>query len=166
MTTVNIGNKAIQLKGQLPELNSEAPPIHLVDSRLKNRNWKNYADQACVIYSVASIETETCANTTKKLDQIAGDMPDYQFLTVSADLPFAQRRFAEDNNLRHVKLLSTFRDHTFGSRYGLEMENGGLAGLLTRSIMIVDTEKKIRYIELVKNISDEPDYQTLIEQLN
>lgn len=163
MTDVHLGKQTIRLGGNFLSAGDSAPEFNLVNTRLKNQSWKNFADKPCVFYSVPSLDTEVCANSASKLEQLAGDIPEYHLLIVSADLPFAIQRFVNDNNIKRSQCLSTFRDDMFAKHYGLLMENGPLAGLLARAVIVTDRQHQVIYSQLVSNIGDEPDYDLLLK---
>lgn len=166
MTDVQLGKQTVHLAGKFVSAGDTAPDFNLVNTRLKNQNWKNFSDKPCVIYCVPSLDTEGCANSTRKIEQLARDIPGYQVLVISADLPFAIQRFVTEHEIKHIQCLSTFRDSRFAKHYGLLMENGPLAGLLARAVIITDKQHQVRYSQLVNNIGDEPDYESLLQNTN
>ena len=83
-------------------------------------------------------------------------------LAISKDLPFAHARFCTTEGIDHVIPLSAFRDHEFGEKYGVEMVDGPLAGLLARAVVVIDENGKVMYEELVPEITHEPNYEAAL----
>lgn len=96
---------------------------------------------------------------TKKCNEFAKKHPTCTFLTVSADLPFAQGKFCEKEQVENVVTLSMMRDKEFGKAYGLLIVDGPLEGVLARSVIVADREGKVIYSELVPEITQEPNYE-------
>lgn len=165
MATVNLGKQRCNTRGHFPIKGETVADFNLVDSRLKNRSWKDFAGKHSILYIVPSLDTELCANTTLKLEQLASDLPDHHILVASADLPFAMQRFAKENSLKRVNCLSVFRDSRFGERFGVLLEDGPLAGLLARAIMIINPQQDVIYSELVSDVSHEPDFESLLQNI-
>jgi len=86
-------------------------------------------------------------------------------LNISADLPFAQKRFCESNGLQNVVTLSTFRSAAFGTDYGVRIMSGPLAGLMSRAVVVLDGRDKVLYVEQVPDIAQEPDYAAALAAL-
>ena len=96
---------------------------------------------------------------TKKLNEGAKKKPNALILVISADLPFAQQHYCEREEVNNVQILSIMRDKSFGKDYGLAIQDGPLEGLLARSLMVVDEKDELIYIELVPEITNEPNYE-------
>ena len=107
-----------------------------------------------------SIDTGVCATSVRKFNQFAASLPDTIVLCISRDLPFAQGRFCAAEGIENVVVLSDFRrTSTFGTDYGLQMADGPLAGLLARAVVVVAPDGKVSHVEVVPEITTEPDYE-------
>lgn len=102
---------------------------------------------------------------TKHFNEFAKKHPQFVFLTISADLPFAQKRFCEQEGVHNVITLSMMRDKEFGKAYGVLIEDGPLAGVLARSVFVLDEKDHVLYAELVAEITKEPNYHKALEVL-
>ena len=98
----------------------------------------------------------------KVFNEKAGEIEDTVIVNVSKDLPFAQKRFCESNQVTHVTSLSAFRCEQFGKDFGISIVDGPLKGLLGRAIIVVDTSGNVVYTELVSEIADEPNYEAAL----
>lgn len=164
MATIKFQSKVLNTSGDLPTVGDSAPDFSLVSSRLKNVSLSTYAGKRKVLSIVPSLDTPTCAASTRLFNQKANAMKNTVVLVVSADLPFAQSRFCESEGLKDVIPLSTFRSD-FAKQYGVEITDTILAGLTARAIVVIDETDKVIYTELVAEVADEPDYDSVIEIL-
>lgn len=112
-----------------------------------------------------SLDTGVCASSVRKFNKLAASLHDTVVLAVSKDLPFAHARFCTAEGIENVVPVSDFRDSDFDKKYGVLMEDGPLAGLLARSVVVVDKDGKVIYTELVPEITQEPDYDSAIAVL-
>lgn len=164
MATITFQGKAIHTNGELPPVGSVAPDFLLVNSKLKNLNLANFAGKKKLLNIVPSLDTPTCAASARKFNEKAGHMKNTAVLVVSADLPFAQCRFCETEDLQNVFALSTFRSN-FSEDYGVKLVDSILAGLTARAIVIIDEDNKIVYTELVNELANEPNYDAALAAL-
>ena len=112
-----------------------------------------------------SLDTGVCAASARRFNQLATSTGGAVILTISRDLPFAQKRFCEAEGIANVLTLSELRNRNFGKAYGQEILSGPLAGLLARSVVVVDTSGIVRYTEQVPEIGQEPDYESALAAL-
>lgn len=161
MTAVHLKGKPLELAGSLPECGRPSPPFTLVGTALKDCRLDDFAGQTFVLAVVPSLDTSVCAASARRLDEIAAGRRDLRVVFVSADLPFAQKRFCEDAGLTHLTTLSLMRGREFASDYGLAITEGPLAGLTARAVFVIDGDGIVRYRELVDEITEEPDYAAL-----
>lgn len=166
MTQVTFKGKPIRLSGNFLTVNMKAPDFHLVDKNLKEHSLQELQGKKKLLSTVPSIDTEVCSLMTKHLNEFAKKHPNFTFITVSADLPFAQKRFCEKENVHNVLTLSMMKDKEFGKAYGVLIQEGPLAGLLARSILVLDEKGHVLYAELVSEISQEPNYHKAFEHLH
>lgn len=158
MATVTLQGEPINTNGDLPPVGSQAPDFQLVDNALKDVRLMDFAGRKKLLNIVPSLDTPVCATSTKRFNNYARDHTDTAFLIVSADLPFAQKRFCSNEGLNNVVTLSMMRSRDFASSYGVLIEDGPLAGLSARAVVVLDEQDKVVYTELVPDIGDEPDY--------
>lgn len=166
MATVKMGDNEVKLNGELPKVGDKAPSFTLVDVELKDRRLGEFSGKKKLLNIFPSMDTPTCALSTKKFNEHAKVYDDTVMLMVSADLPFAQKRFCGDEGLDNVIPLSLMRGRDeFAKGYGVMIENGPLAGVTARAVVVIDASDKVVYTELVEYIGDEPDYNAALEAL-
>jgi thiol peroxidase len=165
MAIVNLRGKPVNTSGELPKVGSRAPDFRLTGSDLGEVSLATYAGKKKLLNIVPSLDTPTCALSTKKFNDYAKDHPDTVVLVVSADLPFAQKRVCGAEGVDNVVPLSMMRSRDFAQNYGVLMVDGPLAGLTARAVVVLDENDKVIYSQLVPNISDEPDYQAALAAL-
>ena len=166
MAQITFKGTLITTTGELPATGGKAPRFNLVDGDLKERSLEDFPGQKKVVSIVPSLDTGVCATSTQVFHERVGDRKDTALIIISADLPFAQKRFCDVENLAHIHHLSTFRNASFGTDYGVTMADGPLSGLLGRAVLILDENNTVLYSELVPEITQEPDYDLAIKTLN
>ena len=145
-----------------PELKvgDKAPDFAVVDNGLAPVSLASSAGKIRIISSVPSLDTPVCDTETRRFNQEAAGLPgDVVVLTVSLDLPFAQKRWCGAAGIDKVTTLSDYRDRSFGQNYGVLIKE---LLLLTRAIFIIDAQDVIRYIQIVPEVTSEPDYAAVI----
>ena len=165
MTTVTLGGNTINLAGKFPQPGQTAPSFSLVAADLSNKTLKDFAGKRKVLNIVPSLDTPTCATSTRKFNERASSLPNTVVLVISADLPFAMKRFCSTEGLNNVVTLSTMRGREFMANYGVEMVDGPLAGVTARAVVVLDENDKVIYVELVPEIKQEPNYDAAIAAL-
>lgn len=147
---VTLPNKEVKVGDQAPEftvLSTGLEPVTLQDTAGKIR----------LVSVVPSLDTGVCSDQTKRFSEEAASLgDDVEVLTISADLPFAQKRWTEINKVDAITTLSDHRDLSFGEAYGVTMQE---LRLLARSIFVIDGNDKIAYVEYVPEGTDHPDYE-------
>lgn len=164
MAKISFQGKPLNTSGDLPEVGTMAPDFSLVSGKLKNASLATYVGKRKVLSIVPSLDTPTCAASTRIFNQKASALTNTVVLVISADLPFAQCRFCETEGLKNVIPLSTFRS-TFADDYGVNITDTMLAGLTTRAVVIIDENDKVIYTELVEDVATEPDYESALALL-
>jgi thiol peroxidase len=164
MATITFQGKPLNTCGELPAVGSDAPAFSLAGRQLVDVTLATYAGKRKVLNIVPSLDTPTCAASTRKFNQKASHLDNTVVLAVSADLPFAQSRFCESEGLKDVIPLSTFRSG-FAKDYGVNIVDTFLAGLTARAIVVIDEHDKVIYTQLVGEIADEPDYESALAVL-
>lgn len=163
MGKVKAQGKAVVLLGNGVKLGQAAPDFKVADADFSPVTLKDFESRAILISVVPSLDTGTCSLQTKHFNEkVASQFPDVAMLTISADLPFAQKRFCKAENIDKVKTLSDAVWHSFGENYGLLIKD---MGLLSRAIFVLDKEHKIVYKQLVENLAKEPNYEEVVGAL-
>jgi thiol peroxidase len=163
MAQITLKGKPVHTVGNLPPLHTKAPDFKLVDKDLKEHSLMEFQGKKKILTTVPSLDTGTCSIMTKHFNEFGKKHPEIIILVVSADLPFAQKRFCETENVRNVHPLSMMRDKSFGKSYGILIEDGPLAGILARSVFVLDEKDHVLYSELVAEITQEPNYHKATE---
>lgn len=165
MAQITLHGDATSTNGDLPSVGSAAPDFKLVNADLADVSLADYAGKKKLISIVPSLDTGTCAASTKVFNEHFSNRDDAVALIVSADLPFAQGRFCTDENLEQVKTLSMMRSTAFATDYGMMITDGPLAGITGRAVVVLDADNKVLYTQLVGEIADEPNYDAAIAAL-
>lgn len=166
MAKITLQGNEIHTNGNLPEVGSTAPDFVLVNKDLENVSLSSFPGKKKLISIVPSLDTPVCATSTKKFNDYAKDHEDTVILVVAADLPFAMSRFCGAEGVENVIPLSVMRSKDFSSDYGVLIEDGPLAGITARALMVLDQDNSVVHTELVSEIADEPDYDAAIQALN
>jgi thioredoxin-dependent peroxiredoxin len=150
----------VTLLGKALKVGDPAPDFKVINNDLSPVSLSSYKGRICVISSVPSLDTSVCDLETRRFNQEAEGLdPDVVILTISMDLPFAQKRWCGAAGVTRVVTLSDHRDASFGTAYGMLIKE---LRLLARCVFVVDRNGIIRYIQLVKEISHEPDYEPIL----
>ena len=165
MTTITRKGVEIEIIGNLPPVGSSAPSFTLVAADLADVSLGDYVGKRVILNIFPSIDTPTCAQSVRSFNEQASTMDNAVVLCISPDLPFAHKRFCEVENIENVVALSTFRAQDFGRNYGVTMTSTQRRGLLARAIVVIDEGGKIIHTELVPELTQEPDYQAVLESL-
>lgn len=165
MATITLKGNNIHTSGTLPAAGSIAPDFKLVKSDLGEMSLSELKGKKVLLNIFPSLDTGVCAASVRKFNEKAASLENTVVLSISKDLPFAMGRFCSAEGIENVVSLSAFRDTAFGNDYGLDIVDGPLAGLLARSVVVVDQEGKVVYTELVPEIVQEPDYDKALAAL-
>lgn len=158
------GNKVIT-NGDLPAVGSQAPDFKLVNTDLGDMTLADFKDKKKLLNIVPSLDTPVCQKSTKKFNETAAAHENAVMLIISADLPFAMGRFCGTEGLDNVVSLSMMRSKKFAKDYGVLIQDGPLAGVTARAIVVLDENDKVVYTELVPEITQEPDYDAALAAL-
>jgi len=160
---VKAGNKFVTLLGTQVEQGQLAPNFRVVDEKFSPVQLSDFKNKTVLISVVPSLDTGVCSLQTKRFNEEVAQLSDKLVaLTISNDLPFAQKRFCQTEKIERLMVLSDSVWRDFGQNYGLLIKD---MGLLTRAIFIIDKEGKIAYKELVENISNHPNYDAALAAL-
>lgn len=164
MAEITLGGNPVHTSGELPEVGSDAPAFSLVGADLGEFDASAFAGKNVILNIFPSVDTPTCATSVRQFNQRAAGMDGTAVVCVSADLPFALGRFCGAEGIENVTTGSTFRSD-FGDDYGVTLTDGKLAGVLARAVVVIGTDGKVKYRELVPEIGQEPDYDAALAAL-
>ncbi len=162
MATITFKGNPIQTAGSLPKVGSTAPAFKLTGSDLSDAGLEAFPGKKKVLNIVPSLDTPVCALSAERFNREAGALADTVILNISADLPFAQKRFCDSHSLKNVVNLSTLRSPEFGKVYGVQIVSGPLAGLMSRAVLVLDRDNKVIHAEQVPEIAQEPNYEAVL----
>ncbi|MDH4652740.1 thiol peroxidase [Pseudomonas sp. JS3066] len=165
MAQVTLKGNPINVDGQLPQKGQQAPAFSLVGGDLSDVTLASLSGKRKVLNIFPSVDTPTCATSVRKFNVEASKLANTVVLCISADLPFAQKRFCGAEGLENVVNLSTMRGASFLKDYGVAIANGPLAGIAARAVVVLDENDKVLHSELVGEIADEPNYAAAIAAL-
>jgi thiol peroxidase len=156
--------KEVTLLGKGIKIGQQATNFKVVNAHFKTVTLNDYSGKAVLINIVPSLDTGVCSLQTKFFNQeIAEKFPNIEMLTISADLPFAQKRFCATEGIDKIQTLSDSVWRDFGKQYGLYIKD---MGLLSRAIVVLDKEHKVTYKQLVSNLAKEPNYEDVVMHLS
>jgi thioredoxin-dependent peroxiredoxin len=164
MATVKLKGNPFSTVGELPAIGSNASAFTLVREDLSEVSLTDYKGKRVILNIFPSIDTSTCATSVRTFNQKATQLNNTVVLCVSMDLPFALGRFCGAEGIENVTVASGFRS-SFGSDYGLMILDGPLAGLYSRSVVVLDETGKVIHTQQVAETVDEPDYAAALAVL-
>jgi thiol peroxidase len=153
--------KQLTLMGMQLKVGDKAPDFEVAANDLSMVKFSSFRRKVNIITSVPSLDTSTCDKMTRQFNERAGKLGgDVLVAAISMDLPFAQKRWCAAAGIENVQTFSDYREADFGTKYGVLVKE---LKLLARSVFVIDEENTIRYIELVSELTHEPDYDAAIE---
>jgi len=159
--TVTFKGRPVILVGNCVQVGEQAPDFIAADHDLSPVPFSTFLGRPCIISSIVSVDTEVCDAQTRRFNEEAAALnKELQILTISMDLPFAQQRWCAAKGVKRITMLSDYRDACFGTSYGLLIK--GLR-LLARAVFAVDAGGRLTYKEIVSEITNEPDYDKLLD---
>ncbi|QUM84349.1 thiol peroxidase [Moritella sp. 28] len=165
MSTVTFQGNSVSLSGSFAEKGTQAPNFTLCGADLADITLQDFAGKNVILNIFPSIDTPVCATSVRTFNIEAASKENTVVLCISADLPFATGRFCEVEGIKDVKTASFFRAPTFTEDYGVNINEGALAGLASRAVVCLNTEGLVVHSELVSEITDEPDYAAALAAL-
>jgi len=165
MAQTALKGNPVNLAGELPAVGSIAPDFKLVDKDLGDRTLADFAGKKKLLNIVPSLDTPVCATSTKRFNAAIGSKANAVALIISADLPFAAGRWCGAEGVDNVVTLSMMRSKNFAKDYGVLIEDGPLAGITARAVVVLDGDNKVVYTQLVPEITQEPDYDSALAVL-
>jgi thiol peroxidase len=164
MARITFKGNPVDTAGDLPKQGTRAPDFKLVDTNLAEVTLASYAGKKKVLNIFPSVDTGVCATSVREFNKRAAQKGDTVVINISADLPFAHKRFCGAEGIQNVVSASTFRSG-FAKDYGVEMKNGPLAGLCSRAVVVLNQENQVVYAEQVPEIAQEPNYDQAMAAL-
>lgn len=165
MADITLEGNPFHTNGDLPAVGSAAPAFTLVDKDLNDVTLASFAGKKKLLSIVPSLDTGICAKSTKVFNERLAGRDDVVVLIISADLPFAQTRFCGAEGLDNVHTLAMMRSRSFAKDYGMLIEDGPLAGITGRAVLVLDAADQVVYSQLVTEIAEEPPYDDAIAAL-
>jgi len=163
-TTITLKGNEVHTIGTLPSVGTTVKDFSLVDSGLAVKTLETFAGKKKVFNIFPSIDTPTCAASSRKFNEEASKLDNTVVINVSKDLPFALGRFCAAEGLNNMETLSDFRS-SFGDDYQVTITDSPLKGLLSRAVIVTDENNKVLYTEQVPEIADEPNYDAALAAL-
>ncbi len=157
---VTFGGKPVTLMGRLVKPGQAAKNFFAVKENLQPFNLSEHSNQVRIISAVPSVDTDICAQQTRRFNEEAAALKNIQVITISCDLPFALKRFCAAEGIDNIITVSDHKDKDFGVKYGLLIEE---LGLLARAIVVIDKSDVVQYVEVVPEIAEHPDYEKALE---
>ena len=154
--------KPMTLVGNEVHAGDKAPDFEVTDNSMNPVKFSSFLGKTIIISSVVSLDTPTCDTETHRFNESAGKLgSDVAILTISKDLPFAQKRWCGAANVKQVITLSDYKNTDFGQKYGVVLKEWNL---LARALFIVDKTGVIRHVHYLKEISEQPDYDLILKE--
>lgn len=163
MAKITLKGESIETVGELPEVKTAAPDFTLTETDLSDVSLASYRGKRIILNIFPSIDTDVCAASARRFNEEVNRLDNTVVFCISADLPFAHKRFCEAEGLKNIIPLSVFRSGEFGIDYGVTITSGPLKGLLSRAIVIIDQQGEVTYTEQVTEIAQEPDYDAALK---
>lgn len=164
MATITLKGNPIHTCGELPKVGCTAPAFKLAGQDLKDVTLEDFAGKKKVLNIFPSIDTPVCATAQKAFVTKAAGKTNTVVLNISADLPFAQKRYCAAEGVEGAITLSCFRS-SFAKDWGVQITDSGLAGLCSRAVVVLDDHNKVLYTEQVPEIAQEPNYDKALAVL-
>jgi hypothetical protein len=164
--TVICRGQEAHTSGPMVKVGQQAPDFRATNADLQDVSLSSFKGKRIILNIFPSLDTPTCALSVRQFNARASELENTVVLCLSMDLPFAQSRFCSTEGLNNVVPLSVFRSHDFLKEYGLQLADGPLRGLMARAVIVIDETGKVRYTQLVSNISNEPDYDAALQAAN
>ena len=165
MAKITLQGNPINTNGDLPKIGAAAPDFKLTDADLNDVSLASFKGKKKLLSIVPSLDTPVCATSTRKFNDYAKSRSDVVMLIVSADLPFAQKRFCTAEHTDRVVTVSMMRDKNFAKDYGVLIQDGPLKGITARAVVVIDENDVVKHTELVPEIAQEPNYDTALAAL-
>ncbi len=166
MANVTLGGTPVETIGNLPAVGSKAPGFKLTGTDLADKSMVDFDGRRLVLNIFPSVDTGTCAQSVRTFNEKASQLENTTVLCISKDLPFAMARFCGAEGIDNVESFSDYKTGKFGNDYGLTFRTGAFETLLSRCIVVIDTDGTITHTEQVAEIADEPNYDSALASLS
>jgi thiol peroxidase len=166
MAQITLGGTPCNTNGELPQKGDTIPNFTLVKSDMSPIELDSLRGKRVILNIFPSVDTAVCAASVRKFNEHAAQMDNTVVLNVSQDLPFAQARFCGAEGIDNAITASSFRTPEFAEKLGVGIADGGFQGLHARSVIALDEEGKVIYTQLVNEVGDEPDYESVLKSVN
>lgn len=161
--TITVKGESFKLYSSLVKEGDRIPDCELIDGELKSVKLSSFKGNILLILSVPSLDTSVCSRETARFNkEIASFQDQVKTLAVSMDLPFAQTRWCATENVKNLTVLSDYKKREFGEKFGVLIPD---LGLLARAVFICDQNMVIKHVHLIKELTQEPDYQVILTEL-
>lgn len=158
---VTFKGNPVTLVGEPVQVGDQAPDFNLVGTDMSTKSLKDFGDKVKIVSVVPSLDTPVCDKQTREFNEKANALgDDVVVLTVSMDLPMAQKRWCAAAGIERVQCLSDYKDHSFGKNYGLRVQELGLLG---RAVLVLDRDNTVKYKQVVPEMATEPNYDKAVE---
>lgn len=165
MATTHFRGNPVNTIGELPIVGTNAPAFELVKTDLSDLTMDKLFGKRVILNIFPSLDTSVCAASVRRFNAEASKLENTSVVCVSKDLPFAHGRFCTTEGIENVIPASEFRSNNFGKSFGVMLTDGPLRGLLARAVVVLDENGKVKYTELVPEITQEPDYDSALAAL-
>ncbi len=166
MAEITLGGNPVNTSGDLPEVGAAAPSFELTAPDLSSLTSADLAGQNVVLNIFPSMDTGVCATSVRTFNEKAAGLENTTIVNVSADLPFAQKRFCGAEGIENASSGSTFRNPEFGQAFGTVLVDSGMAGLHARAVVVINPEGNVAHAELVGEIANEPNYDAALSAIS
>ncbi|MCM3666046.1 thiol peroxidase [Mesobacillus subterraneus] len=160
MASVTFKGNAVTLLGNEVKVGDQAPDFKVLANDMSEVTLQDTKGQVRLISAVPSLDTGVCDAETRRFNEEAVKLDNVKVLTVSVDLPFAQKRWCGAAGIENVQTLSDHRELSFGEAYGVAIKE---LRLLARAVFVVDSSDKVTYVQYVSEVTDHPDYEAAVE---
>ncbi|WP_226036416.1 thiol peroxidase [Aquibacillus saliphilus] len=160
MVQVTFKETPMTLIGDEVKIGDKTPDFKVLDNNLQEVSLSDFKGQVKIISVVPSVDTGVCSEQTKRFNDEAEKLGNVKVLTVSMDLPFAQKRWKNENGIKQIEIFSDHREADFGINYGVLMKE---LRLLARSVFVIDNDDIVRYTEYVSEGTNHPNYEKALE---
>lgn len=167
MAKVTLGGTPVTTVGELPNVGDSAPDFKLTAaSDLSTKSLSDFDGHRLVLNIFPSVDTGVCAQSVRTFNEKASSLDNTKVLCISKDLPFAMERFCASEGLENVVNLTDYKDGNFGETYGVTFKDGAFESLLSRAVVVVDTNGNIVHTEQVPETGEEPNYEDALNALS
>ena len=167
MSQVTLKGDPVKIGGSFPHPGDTVNDFNLANNKRENVNLDSFAGKNKILNIFPSVDTPTCALSVKRFNDEASKLDNTVVLCISADLPFAQKRFCGAEGTDDVETLSAFRNISqFANDFGVAIEDSSLQGLTSRAVIVLNESNEVIHSELVSEITEEPNYDQALSALS